>query len=126
VATFCNRYPSLEVAHELAGGGALAVGAAAELNVTLEREMDAEEALGPVDAPRFPKARLVVVVMVVVVVVVADSGSQRKEEGWWAVLGNPEANQLLAIKRVNLQRAAKVKLDFTPPDSGAPLFVTPC
>ena len=36
-------------------------------------------------------------------------------EGWWLVVGDPSSNQLLAIKRVSLQRKSKVKLDFTAP-----------
>lgn len=94
VARFCNRYPSLEVQYALQDGGSAVV-------VQLERELDEGEDLPPVDAPRYPK---------------------RKEEGWWVVLGSPETNELLVIKRVNLQRTARVKLDFTPPESGTSSF----
>ncbi|GFY86340.1 U5 small nuclear ribonucleoprotein helicase [Actinidia rufa] len=38
-----------------------------------------------------------------------------QEEGWWLVVGDIKSNQLLAIKRVSLQRKAKVKLDFAAP-----------
>ncbi|MCD7466805.1 hypothetical protein HAX54_003836 [Datura stramonium] len=38
-----------------------------------------------------------------------------KEEGWWLVVGDTKSNQLLAIKRVTLQRKSKIKLDFAAP-----------
>ncbi|KAF3629046.1 hypothetical protein FXO38_27913 [Capsicum annuum] len=38
-----------------------------------------------------------------------------QEEGWWLVVGDIESNQLVAIKRVNLQRKSRIKLDFTAP-----------
>ncbi len=59
------------------------------VSVQLEREMDeGESTLGPVPAPRFPV---------------------RKDEGWWLVVGDPKANSLLAIKRVTLNKTAKVR-----------------
>ena len=54
--------------------------------VALEREQDGSEQPAA-HAPRFPG---------------------RKDEGWWLVVGDPKANSLLAIKRVNLGKAAKV------------------
>ncbi|CAK9325159.1 unnamed protein product [Citrullus colocynthis] len=65
------------------------------LQVTLERDLDGRTEVGPVDALRYPKA---------------------KEEGWWLVVGDTKSNQLLAIKRVPLQRKLKVKLGFTAPE----------
>jgi pre-mRNA-splicing helicase BRR2 len=50
--------------------------------------------VGPVHAARFPKP---------------------KDEGWWLVIGDSSTNQLLAIKRVALQKRARVKLEFTAP-----------
>lgn len=69
-----------------------------KLQVTLERDLEGRTEVGPVDAPRYPKA---------------------KEEGWWLVVGHTESNSLVAIKRVSLQRKLKVKLDFMAPmDAG--------
>ncbi|KAA8531459.1 hypothetical protein F0562_006188 [Nyssa sinensis] len=64
------------------------------LKITLERDLEEKRQVGPVDAPRYPKA---------------------KEEGWWLVVGDTKSNQLLAIKRVSLQRRSKVKLEFATP-----------
>ncbi|CAE5958112.1 unnamed protein product [Arabidopsis arenosa] len=64
------------------------------LQVMLERDMEGRTEVGPVDSLRYPKT---------------------KEEGWRLVVGDTKTNQLLAIKRVSLQRKAKVKLDFTVP-----------
>lgn len=41
----------------------------------------------------------------------------RKDENWWLVVGDSKANTLLAIKRVALQRKARVKLDFVAPSA---------
>ncbi|KAF0914660.1 hypothetical protein E2562_031123 [Oryza meyeriana var. granulata] len=49
---------------------------------------------GPVHAPRFPNP---------------------KEEVWWLVIGDNSTDQLLAIKRVALQRRSRVKIEFTAP-----------
>ncbi|KAF0902989.1 hypothetical protein E2562_022619 [Oryza meyeriana var. granulata] len=37
----------------------------------------------------------------------------KAQEGWWLVIGDSSTNQLLAIKRVVLQKRARVKLEFT-------------
>ncbi|TVU35736.1 hypothetical protein EJB05_17639, partial [Eragrostis curvula] len=63
--------------------------------VTLERDMtNLPFEAGPVHSPRFPKPKV---------------------EGWWLVIGDSFTNQLLAIKRVALQRRSTVKLGFTAP-----------
>lgn len=98
IARFCNRFPNIDMAYEVLDGENVAAGENITLQVTLERDLDGRTEVGPVDALRYPKA---------------------KEEGWWLVVGDTKSNQLLAIKRVSLQRKAKVKLDFTAPaDTG--------
>ncbi|CAI0434744.1 unnamed protein product [Linum tenue] len=95
IAKFCNRYPNIDMTYEVQGGESVRAGDDVTLQVVLERDLEGRtEVVGPVDAPRYPKA---------------------KEEGWWLVVGDTETNQLLAIKRVSLQRRLKVKLAFAAP-----------
>ncbi|XP_075249167.1 U5 small nuclear ribonucleoprotein 200 kDa helicase-like [Convolutriloba macropyga] len=95
VARFVNRYPNIELTHELANDpSSIYPGSRVQLNVNLERE---EEITGPVIAPFFP---------------------QKREEGWWVVIGDPKKNSLISIKRVTLSQKAKVKLDFVAPSAG--------
>ncbi|KAJ7515579.1 hypothetical protein O6H91_22G019200 [Diphasiastrum complanatum] len=94
IARVCNRFPNIDLNFDILDKEDISVTESVTLQVTLEREFEGKQELGPVDAPRFPKP---------------------KEEGWWLVVGDPKSNQLLAIKRVSLQRKAKVKLDFTAP-----------
>lgn len=94
IARVCNRFPNIDVTYEIIDNNDISAGENVTLQVTLERELEGRQELGPVDAPRFPKP---------------------KQEGWWLVVGDPKNNQLLAIKRVSLQRRAKFKLDFTAP-----------
>lgn len=94
IARVCNRFPNIDVTYEIMDADEITAGENVTLQVSLERELDNRQELGPVDAPRFPKP---------------------KQEGWWLVVGDPKTNQLLAIKRVTLQRKAKFKLDFTAP-----------
>ncbi|OTF82402.1 hypothetical protein BLA29_014801, partial [Euroglyphus maynei] len=39
----------------------------------------------------------------------------KREEGWWVVIGDTKTNTLISIKRISLQKKAKVKLDFEAP-----------
>ncbi|GFZ10594.1 U5 small nuclear ribonucleoprotein helicase [Actinidia rufa] len=95
VAQFCNRYPNIDLTYDVVEGDSLRAGEDVSLQVTLERDLlESRTEVGPVDAHRYPKT---------------------KEEGWWLVVGDTKSNQLLAIKRVSLQRKAKVKLDFAAP-----------
>ncbi|WZZ46843.1 hypothetical protein YC2023_043102 [Brassica napus] len=90
IAKFCNRFPNIDLTYEVVGSEDVTPGK----EVTLERDMEGRTEVGAVDAPRYPKT---------------------KEEGWWLVVGDTKTNQLVAIKRVSLQKKAKVKLDFQVP-----------
>lgn len=79
VARAANRYPNIEVQHEVQGEDELKAGAPMRIAVQLEREMDEDEKLGPVHAPFFPAEKI---------------------EGWWLILGDPEQNKLFALKKV--------------------------
>ncbi|KAJ3643308.1 hypothetical protein Zmor_026030 [Zophobas morio] len=94
VARFCNRYPNIELKHEVLDKDKIHSGSSVHVAVQLERE---DEVNGPVIAPFFP---------------------QKREEGWWVVIGDPKSNSLLSIKRLTLQQKARVKLDFVAPSPG--------
>jgi pre-mRNA-splicing helicase BRR2 len=97
IARFCNRFPNIDMTYEVLDNDRVRAGRDMMLQVTLERDLEGRTEVGHVDAPRYPKA---------------------KEEGWWLVVGDTKTNQLLAIKRVSLQRKSKVKLEFTPAEVG--------
>ncbi|KEH28731.1 U5 small nuclear ribonucleoprotein 200 kDa helicase [Medicago truncatula] len=83
IARFCNRFPNVDLLYEVLQNDSVRT--------------------GPVDAPRYPKA---------------------KEEGWWLVVGDTKTNSLLAIKRVSLQRKLKAKLQFAAPvDAGKKSYI---
>ncbi|KAF8377551.1 hypothetical protein HHK36_030933 [Tetracentron sinense] len=94
IARFCNRFPNIDMTYEVLESDDVRAGEDVSLQVTLERDLEGRSEVGSVDAPRYPKA---------------------KEEGWWLVVGDIKTNQLLAIKRVSLQRKSKVKLEFAAP-----------
>ncbi|XP_024003677.1 DExH-box ATP-dependent RNA helicase DExH13 isoform X2 [Eutrema salsugineum] len=94
IARFCNRFPNIDLIYEVVDSSEVTPGKEITLQVMLERDMEGRTEVGPVDAPRYPKT---------------------KEEGWWLVVGETKTNQLLAIKRIFLQRKAKVKLAFAGP-----------
>ncbi|KAL3318570.1 hypothetical protein Ciccas_002773 [Cichlidogyrus casuarinus] len=98
VARFCNRYPNVELSYEVttedgepASKVPVKCGDSVSVTVNLERE---EDNIGPVIAPFFP---------------------QKREEGWWLVIGDSKANNLIAIKRLALSKSAKMKLEFPAP-----------
>jgi len=97
VAQFCNRYPSVELEFEVEDADDLHSGSPATISVALDRDDEDGAQLGPAIAPFYPG---------------------RKPEGWWLVLGNPDTNALLAIKRVTLANKASVKLEFVAPAEG--------
>lgn len=88
------RYPDIGVTYEVAEPEDVTAGEPVVVSVSLEREGAGE--VRPADAPRFPG---------------------RKDENWWLVVGDPAANQLLAIKRIALQRKARAKLEFAAPST---------
>lgn len=97
----CNRFPSIDLSFQKLspGDGEKAhPGDSVTLLVQLEREIEEGEEENPISsqvwAPRFP---------------------QKRDEGWWLVVGDPETNSLLAIKRLALQKKAKAKLTFELP-----------
>ncbi|KAI3693620.1 hypothetical protein L1987_76568 [Smallanthus sonchifolius] len=100
IAKFCNRFPNIDLSYDVLDSDNVRAGGEFTLVVTLERD---RTDVGPVDAPRYPKA---------------------KEEGWWLVVGDTESNQVLANKRVSLQSKSKVKLDniTAPSESGEKRF----
>ncbi|KAL8139875.1 hypothetical protein V2J09_005896 [Rumex salicifolius] len=98
VARFCNRFPNIDLSYDVLDSENVRAGENVYLTVSLERDLAGGSVVGPVDAPRYPKT---------------------KEEGWWLVIGDTKTNQLLAIKRVNLQRKSKVKLEFAAPAESA-------
>ncbi|KAK6913571.1 DEAD/DEAH box helicase domain [Dillenia turbinata] len=103
IARFCNRFPNIDMAYDVLESDNVRAGEDITLQVTLERDLEGRMEVGPVDAPRYPKA---------------------KEEGWWLVVGDTKTNQLLAIKRVSLLRKSRVKLEFTaPPEAGKKTYV---
>ncbi|KAJ6358701.1 hypothetical protein OIU76_000429 [Salix suchowensis] len=85
IVRFCNQFPNIDMSYEVMDGDNMRAGEDITLLVTLARDLEGTE-VGPVDAPRYPKA---------------------KEEGWWLVVGDTKSNLLLAIKRVSLQRKSK-------------------
>ena len=54
--------------------------------------------LGKVVCPRYPRAS-----------VVGGQAAEGKREGWWLVVGDPNNNSLLSIKRIALVRDTKVR-----------------
>jgi pre-mRNA-splicing helicase BRR2 len=95
VARAANRYPNVEVQHEIQDPQNIVAGGKVKVAVSLQRDLDEDEKLGPVHAPFYPG---------------------EKVEGWWLIIGDSEANALYAIKKITLTRASlKTVLDFDVP-----------
>ncbi|KAL7750398.1 Pre-mRNA-splicing helicase BRR2 [Sorochytrium milnesiophthora] len=109
IAAFVNRYPNVELSHEVENEDDIVAGAISILQVQLERETGEEDDekgdgggggdddVGPVIAPYFP---------------------QSKDEGWWLVVGDVKKKLLLGIQRITLRRRLNVKLRFVVPEAG--------
>ncbi|CAG9460374.1 unnamed protein product [Pedinophyceae sp. YPF-701] len=92
LARVCNRYPDIQLAHDVADKDELEAGGMVSVMVELEREWEGE--LPPVDSQKYPGT---------------------KDESWWLVVGNPATNELLKIRRVSPVQQLRVKLDFAAP-----------
>ena len=104
VARVCNRFPNIEVQHQL-NSDSVPAGSKATLLVKLERELDeGETSVGPVHAPFFPK---------------------KKVENWWLIVGDQKENKVLVVKRIPLANASQmVKLEFSAPEKLGPANLT--
>ena len=99
-ANFTNdKYPDLELEHEVLEADEIQAGEPAYLNIKITRNVDEED--GDVDttvhAPFYPS---------------------KKMENWWLVVGDDKTKNLLAIKRVTIGRELKTKLEYTVPTAG--------
>lgn len=100
VANFTNdKYPDLELEHEVLEEDEIQAGEPAYLNIKITRNVDEED--GPVDttvhAPFYPTKKL---------------------ENWWLVVGDEKTKNLLAIKRVTIGQELKTRLEYTVPTAG--------
>ncbi|KAL5557644.1 hypothetical protein UlMin_033855 [Ulmus minor] len=93
IARFCNRFPNIDMTYEVLDSDNLRVEQPITLQILLERDLEGRTEVGPVDAPRYPKA---------------------KDEGWWLVAGDTKTNEVLGLKRVSVQRRSRVKFEFGP------------
>ena len=98
LAVVCNQYPNINVDYEVMDPDDIHAGQPISVQVALEREIDENEPIPKVSAPLFPK---------------------EKDEGWWLVLGDSKKNQLYAIKRLTIQRKAKINMEFVAPKPGS-------
>lgn len=99
-AKFTNDYyPNLELNFELEDPESVTAGAPSHLTVSVEREVDDEDeevVNTEVHAPFYPA---------------------EKTEAWWLVVGDEATKSLLGIKRVNIGKRWKGKLEFVPTNS---------
>ena len=106
-ARFTNdRYPDLDMEHEVLDADEVTAGEAAYLKVYIRRNVEEEEAAG--DAPGDYDAT-----------VHAPFYPVKKVENWWLVVGDQKTRNLLAIKRVTIGRQLSVRLEYTVPTAGA-------
>lgn len=100
-ANFTNdKYPDLELEHEVLDGDEIRAGEPAYLNIKVARNLDEDEDGehdSTVHAPFYPT---------------------KKMENWWLVVGDEQTKNLLAIKRVTIGRELNVRLEYTVPTPG--------
>ncbi|TWU78025.1 DEIH-box ATPase [Metarhizium rileyi] len=99
VAGFTNdKYPDLELEHEVIDEDAIQAGEPSYLSVKITRNVEEGDELdSTVHAPFYPTKKL---------------------ENWWLVVGDDKTRNLLAIKRVTIGRELNVKLEYTVPEAG--------
>ena len=95
------RYPDVGVHYEVVNEDSVAAGEPVLVTVSLERE--GIDRMTPVNAPYF---------------------IGRKDENWWLVIGDVKKNQLLAVKRIALQKTASAKLQFAAPEQTGDVDLT--
>ncbi|KAI5466670.1 pre-mRNA splicing helicase [Mariannaea sp. PMI_226] len=100
-ANFTNdKYPDLELEHEVLDEDEIRAGEPAYLNITVKRNVDEDEEGdydSTVHAPFYPA---------------------KKMENWWLVVGDEGTKNLLAIKRVTIGRELNARLEYTVPTPG--------
>lgn len=99
-ANFINdKYPDLELEHEVLDEEEIRAGEPAYLNIKITRNIDEEDGDydSTVHAPFYPTKKL---------------------ENWWLVVGDEKTKNLLAIKRVTIGRELKTRLEYTVPSAG--------
>ncbi|KFG86882.1 putative ATP dependent RNA helicase [Metarhizium anisopliae] len=98
-AGFTNdKYPDLELEHEVLDQDEIQAGEPSYLNIKITRNVDEDDEVdSTVHAPFYPT---------------------KKMENWWLVVGDDKTRNLLAIKRVTIGRELNVKLEYTVPAAG--------
>ena len=98
-ANFTNdKYPDLELEHEVLEVDEIRAGEPAYLAVKITRNIEEDEEHDTsVHAPFYPA---------------------KKMENWWLVVGDDKTRNLLAIKRVTIGRELSVRLEYTVPAAG--------
>ncbi|KAJ2514983.1 Pre-mRNA splicing, partial [Coemansia sp. RSA 1939] len=102
VAAYVNRYPNIEVEHEILDAGDITEGAAVAVRVSLDREWDDDDdsgaVPGPAVAPFFPHPHA---------------------EAWWIVVGDPRTQTLATVKRVGVGKQLTTTVEFTAPSASS-------
>ncbi|KAJ2390085.1 Pre-mRNA splicing [Coemansia sp. RSA 2611] len=99
IAGFVNRYPNIEVEHQIVDADTITAGASMAVELSLDREWDEDEdgeVPGPAIAPFFPYTR---------------------GEGWWVVIGDPRTQALLVVKRISVGRQLSTAVEFAAPET---------
>lgn len=98
-AGFTNdKYPDLELEHEVLDQDEIQAGEPSYLNIKITRNVDEDDEVdSTVHTPFYPT---------------------KKMENWWLVVGDDKTRNLLAIKRVTIGRELNVKLEYTVPAAG--------